>query len=133
MNVMTLLLQVVPPVFFLSLCTMIIKLSAGLARLKISWAHSLLFSLLVCMVGIGARVASFATGILLPVPLELVSGFSINVILGGWFFRVRARSVDGQPAGMRGGMKIAAIPLVLLGMLVAVLIAVLPYAAKLGP
>ena len=82
------------------LYTLLVKLSAFLlSRIHVTWKYCIMYSVIVTIIG-------FSIGRVLPiqnsVPLIVactVFLICLNLVLGGWFFRDRARDSSGQFIG----------------------------------
>lgn len=46
--------------------------------------------------------------------LSVIFGLFVTIIIGGWFFRLRATTAAGGALGWRGGMQLAALGFALL-------------------
>jgi hypothetical protein len=125
------LLQFVPLLVLVGLCTAFVKLSAVVRRFKLSWAHSLLFALVLAATVIAARAATSVLNTTLPIPLAPVLGVSTTLILSSWFFRKRATRPDARPVGVVGGLQLGGVLLALMGGFGLVLLGVLGYAGSL--
>jgi hypothetical protein len=49
----------------------------------------------------------------LPVPFSIFLGAGFHLLLGGWYFRNRARNAEGHPLGWRRAIEVMALTLVL--------------------
>jgi hypothetical protein len=108
-------LTLVPVVVMIGVLTLFVKLSALIARLRLSWVHSLLFALILSVVLVAARMVGAAAHVAPSSLAWLLSAVVLNLLLGGWFLRARARRANGEPAGVPGGMRLSAVMLVISG------------------
>src|SRR5262245_9798654 len=104
------LLGFVPVLVVFGLYVVSIRLSARLfRRSRLSWKHSLQFSVIVMSVAIGGRALQRFYDWTVPLPAGLIIGVSLQVALGGWFLGPRACSASGQPLGFSGGAQLTAL------------------------
>ena len=80
-----------------------------LRRIELSWKHALIFGLLATVIGAIGTFANVATERGLPTILAGLIGVAIQLALGSWYFKDRARLVSGSPVGLVRG---ALLPLI---------------------
>src|SRR5262245_35497367 len=107
--------MLVPVFAMVGVFTLLVKLSARIVRLRVSWAHSLLFALILTVVLVAARMAGAAAHQDPSSFAWLLSAVLLNLLLGGWFLRNRARRANGDAAGVPGGMRLSAVMLAISG------------------
>jgi hypothetical protein len=125
---MPLALQLVPLLIMLGLYTLLVKLSAVVCRLKLSWVHSLLFATILAVALIAGRMAAAVAQVSLSPLVGVVPAVVLNLLLGAWFLRSRATRSDGQPAGVTGGMRLSAVMVAISGGIAVVLMSILSFA-----
>ena len=95
----------IPPLLLLT--PLAIMLAARfLSQTTVSWKHSVGFSLLLLALHVGFRLLA-GQRLSVPAPAALALAFLPVFVGGAWFFRNRARTVDGQPGGWVNGLCIA--------------------------
>lgn len=123
---MTFLLQLVPMAIFVALPMFYVKLAARLVRRStLAWHHALLFGLLFCCVAVAGRTGAWVSASWLPPVVELVVAVILNIALGAWFLKSRARSSSGQAVGWVGGAQISGVTVALMGVTGLVFLAVM--------
>jgi hypothetical protein len=112
---MNYLISLVPLVVAVAFYSAFFKLAAFLlGRSRLSWAHALVFSLIMVMVLIGANIGSKLAGETVPTWLFSALAVAIGIALGGWFFSHRVTDSQGKDIGVRGALKLSAIAFTLL-------------------
>ena len=114
---MRMLLAFVPLVTLVVLPSVFVKIAALLSRARLSWKHCFIFGSAVAFLAIGSRATSWLTGQALPVPLAIVFGSTIQLALGSWYFSSRGEDKAGKPVGLRGGLRLMIVYLLLLAFL----------------
>ena len=108
---MSIVLQVLPLMIALALLAAHLKLAARVLRAsQLRWAHAFQFVALLFVLSIVGRAISLNFGGL-PLPLAIPVGISLHLAVGGWFFRKRALTSNGQIVGWTGGIKLTALGL----------------------
>ncbi len=126
---MQMLLAVVPLMTLVVLPSVFVKIAALLSRARLRWKHCFVFGSAIAFLVIGSRATSWLTGQALPVPLAVICGFTIQLALGSWYFSSRAEDKAGRPVGLRGGLRLMIVYLLLLTFLAG---AALALASTLG-
>ena len=125
------LLSFLPLLLVLILCAAYAKLAARIfRRSSLSWRNSFLFAFLLGLLAIAGRATSTALGYSLPIAVGLLVGLAINLLLGGWFFGIRATDTQGQLLGWRRGVFLSAI---MFGLLVVTVFALIGLVHVLTP
>lgn len=125
------LLSFLPLLLVLILCAAYAKLAARIfRRSSLSWRNSFLFAFLLGLLAIAGRATSTALGYSLPIAVGLLVGLAINLLLGGWFFAIRATDTQGQLLGWRRGVFLSAI---MFGLLVVTVFALMGLVHVLTP
>lgn len=124
------LLQLVPLLTMFALYTGLVKLSALISRLKLSWPHSLLFAVLLAVVLMAVNAAAMVTQVTVSFAAGVSLAIMVNLVLGGWFLRKRATRLDGQPAGVAGGVRLGAVLVGLSGAIGVAMMGILGYARR---
>jgi len=103
-----------------------VKLSARLLRFSVTWKSSFMFALLMLILVVLTRGISPAADHSLPVVIcQMFVMAIVFTALGGWFFRRRVTSANGQILGWPGSIRLSVLALSLIFVLgVAALIAV---------
>lgn len=83
-----------------------------LHRIKLSWKHALLFGLLAMVVGATFTFANLAARQVVPASLTALFGVAVQLALGSWYFKDRARLASGSSVGIVRG---ALLPLIAIG------------------
>jgi hypothetical protein len=76
----------------------------------------LAFGFVITILSIIGRVITFSFGYTLPIAVGVIFAFAINLLIGGWFFSKRAAYSNGQALGWSGGMQLAGLTFVFLGL-----------------
>ncbi len=120
------LLLLVPLAALVILPGLLVKFAAFvMGRARISWRQCFIFGILVALSSIPLRAVALLLVLFLKIslPLSVILALSsaIYLIFGGWYFKSRLTSKDGELLGWPGGLKLMAIYLLLLGLIFAVL------------
>ena len=119
------LVQLVPLISLLGMYIILVKLSALVSRLKLSWLHSVLYGLVLAATLIPVNAVTLKLGI--PLAAGVALAVVINLALPAWFLRNRATRLYGQAAGVAGGIRFGAVLCRLCGALGLVLLGLLGY------
>jgi hypothetical protein len=107
---MTSLLSFVPALLTVLVVGCFLKLAARLFRRTVlSWRHSLLFGLLLLGVAIAKSATGLAFSLVVPPAAGMILGMALSIALGAWFFSTRAKTVQGESIGWRGGLTLTSI------------------------
>jgi len=126
---MQLVLSFVPLLFLLVLVPIIyaafVKLSARILRFQgVSFKAGFVFGFAMTVFSLIIRGITFFLGYSPPIVFAVVLAFAVNLFPGGWFFSRRGFTHDSQPLGWRGGIQLAGLTFVLLGVIAALFLAV---------
>lgn len=120
MQIVILLLSIV---FMFVFYALFVKLAAFLLRrTKISWKHSFVFALMVSGLVMTRRATSLAFGHSLSLVWSLLLSLTFFLVIGGWFFSTRAKSINGEFLGWRGAIKLSALTWGLFGLIALVIL-----------
>lgn len=112
---MNILIVIFPIVLLLCTFALSAKFAAFLSRrLKLSWAMSFLYALIVVLISVAVRSGLAATGAAISEVIGSILGIAAQLAVSTWFFSIRATNESGEPAGWRGGLLLAVITLVIL-------------------
>jgi phosphate/sulfate permease len=112
---MTYLVSLIPLLVAVAFYAAFFKLAAFLSgRARLSWAHGLVFALLMVLILIAASVGSKLAGETVPTWIFSALAVAIGIALGGWFFSQRVTDSQGKAIGVRGALKLSAIAFTLL-------------------
>ncbi len=118
------ILQLLPLVVVLCLYAAYVRLAAKITRLSgIGWLRAFQFAALVMVLSVLGRVVSLYVG-QAPLVAALLFGIAFHLAIGAWFFKNRAMTISGQPAGLGGGAKLSGVALGLLLATIVVLFGV---------
>lgn len=124
---MTALVMSLPLLLTPLLYAALIKVAAFiLRRIKVSWKHALLFVLLAMVVGAMGAFANLATDRVIPAPLVGLISVAVQLALGSWYFKDRARLVSGAPVGLGRGALLALIAIAFVVVLATIVMVVFP-------
>ena len=113
---MMFLLQLIPMAVFIALPTVYVRLAARLVRrCTVTWHHAVLYALLFVGVALVGRTAAWLSASWLPPLLEIAVAVVLNIAVGAWFLRTRARTSSGQVVGWVGGAQISGVTVALMG------------------
>lgn len=111
------IIQLLPLLLAPLLYALVTKLAAFIfRRTQLSWLHAFMFGVLVLIVGSAGAVLNQMAGMFLPIPISVLLGFSVLVLLGGWYLGSRAKTADGIALQFKGGLLLS---LVVYGLFVA--------------
>ena len=122
-------LSFVPLLFLVVLVPIIyaafVRLSARILRFQgVSFKAGFGFGFAMTVFSLLVRAITFFLGYSLPIVFAVVLALAVNLIAGGWFFSRRGFTHDSQPLGWRGGMQLAGLTFVLLGIIGALFVTV---------
>ena len=90
-----------------------------LRRTKLAWKHALVLGALATVVGILAAMANLGSRTVIPALLGALVGLALQLGLGGWYLKSRARRASGDLLGFAQGALLTSIAIgmaVVLGM-----------------
>jgi hypothetical protein len=112
---MTYLASLIPLAVAIAFYAAFFKLAAFLlGRARLSWAHGIVFALLMVLILVGANIGSRVAGDAVPTWMFSALAIGIGIALGGWFFSHRVTDLQGRDIGVKAALRMSAIAFTLL-------------------
>ena len=104
------IMMVIVPAFY----GLIIKFSARLLRHnEITWKKGFIFGIIVLIIKYFYRLLADSMGFSLPHVIGIIFGLIITLIIGGWFFSTRGKTIDGMILGWGEAIKLTGLSYVI--------------------
>lgn len=101
----TIIVQLLPLLLAPLLYALLTKAAAFIfRRTQLSWLHAFLFGVLVLIVGATGAFLNQMSGMLFPLPISVLLGFTVFMLLGGWYLGPRAKTAEGIALEFKGGL-----------------------------
>lgn len=76
-------------------------------RTSVSWKHCFTFGLFIAMLKLANHFTGDWMGTELGYAISVSLGLLMTAVIGGWFFRYRATTAEGEALGWSGGIQFA--------------------------